>query len=80
MKATVCLDLLIKGAKLARNTTSEVESIIHTGSLVVSLAYLPLLFGKGWDGIIGYLTSHEAYCFCVGTIQVIIYTHEDEVT
>ena len=21
---------------------------------------------KGWDGIFGYLTSHEAYCLCVG--------------
>ena len=20
----------------------------------------------GWDGIVGYLTSHEAYCLCVG--------------
>ena len=20
----------------------------------------------GWDGIFGYLTSHEAYCLCVG--------------
>ena len=31
-------------------------------------------------GIVGYLTSHEAYCLWVGYhIQVIIYTHEDEV-
>ena len=22
--------------------------------------------GIGWDGIFGYLTSHEAYCLCVG--------------
>ena len=21
---------------------------------------------QGWDGIFGYLTSHEAYCLCVG--------------
>ena len=22
--------------------------------------------GDEWDGIFGYLTSHEAYCLCVG--------------
>ena len=34
----------------------------------------------GWDGIVVYLTSHEAYCLWVGYhFQVIIYTHEDEV-
>ena len=21
---------------------------------------------KGWDGLVGYLTSHEAYCLCIG--------------
>ena len=31
------------------------------------------------NGIVGYLTSHEAYCLWVGYhFQVIIYTHEDE--
>ena len=26
----------------------------------------PGFLGKGWDGIVGYLTSHEAYCLWVG--------------
>ena len=25
-----------------------------------------LILRMGWDGIFGYLTSHEAYCLCVG--------------
>ena len=33
-----------------------------------------------WDGIVGYLTWHEAYCLWVGYhFQVIICTHKDEV-
>ena len=37
---------------------------------------------NGWDGIVSYLTSPEAYCSCVYigcNFRVIIYTHEDEV-
>ena len=31
------------------------------------------------DGIVGYLTSHEAYSSWIGChFQVIIYTHEDD--
>ena len=34
----------------------------------------------GWDGIVGYLTSNEAYLLWVVLyFQVMIYTHEDEV-
>ena len=33
------------------------------------------------DGVVGYLTSHEAYLLLVGYhFQVMIYTHEDKVT
>ena len=53
-------------------------SHVHEANLTIKVGFY--LRNGRWDGIVGYLTSYEAYCVWVGYhFQVIIYTHEDEV-
>ena len=37
---------------------------LHKGRKIVSIFTVQIT--GGWDGIVGYLTSHEAYCLWVG--------------
>ena len=39
---------------------------IYCVGIIILLFQTIFCSTMGWDGIVGYLTSHEAYCLCVG--------------